>query len=168
MATPYRFEPGHRHQTAHRNWTKLRWAVFTLDGQGQIRFFGAETAPSFVFLIDGQTARLLRQPPRTRFPLPKNSEGLSGEQKSGLARKRTTVGRRPPRPMTMSSADFLPLESVSALVHRGYVFFGIFLLSRSVFHISLDPMIDSLRGPRFAVRWAFLRQSACFSAGNAF
>ena len=26
----------------------------TLDGQGRIRFFGAETAPSFVFLIDGR------------------------------------------------------------------------------------------------------------------
>ena len=38
------------------------------------------------------TARLLRQLPRTRFPLPKNSEGLSIVQKSGLARKRTTVG----------------------------------------------------------------------------
>ena len=25
----------------------------TLDEQGQIRFFGAETAPSFVFLIAG-------------------------------------------------------------------------------------------------------------------
>ena len=29
-------------------------------------------------------------------------------------------GWRPPRTMTMSSADFLPLESVFALVHRGY------------------------------------------------
>ena len=26
----------------------------TLDEQGQIRFFGAETAPSFVFLINGR------------------------------------------------------------------------------------------------------------------
>ena len=103
------------------------------------------------------SARLLRQPPRSRFPLPKNSEGLSGEQKSGLART-----------MTMSSADFLPLESVSALVHRGYVFFGIFLLSRSVFHISLDPMIDSLRGPRFAVRWAFCGKAPVFRRENVF
>ena len=29
-------------------------------------------------------------------------------------------GWRPPRTMTMSSADFLPLESVFALVHQGY------------------------------------------------
>ena len=77
-------------------------------------------------------------------------------------------GWRPPRTMTMSSADFLPLESVSALVHRGYVFFGIFLLSRSVFHISLDPMIDSLRGPRFAVRWAFCGKAPVFRRENVF
>ena len=141
---------------SYPRWTRAN-TVFRGGNRAQLRFPHCRA-----------TARLLRQPPRTRFPLPKNSEGLSGEQKSGLARKRTTVGWRPPRTMTMSSADFLPLESVFALVHRGYVFFGISLLSRSVFHISLDPMIDSLRGPRFAVRWAFLRQSACFSAGKCF
>ena len=47
------------------NGRKSAKRTVTLDGQGQIRFFGAETAPSFVFLMAGQTARLLRQPPRT-------------------------------------------------------------------------------------------------------
>ena len=89
-------------------WTRAN-TVFRSGNRAQLRFPHGRAS-----------ARLLRQPPRTRFPLPKNSGGLSSEQKSGLARKRTTVGRRPPRTMTMPSADFLPLESVSALVHRGY------------------------------------------------
>ena len=35
-------------------WGDLLPLPVTLDGQGQIRFFGAETAPSFVFLIAGR------------------------------------------------------------------------------------------------------------------
>ena len=71
-------------------------------------------------------ARRLRNPRRPLLPLPKNSEGLSGEQKLALAGKRTAAGCRPLRTRATSSADLgrrkayrpLSAEGIIGSVHR--------------------------------------------------
>lgn len=72
----------------------------TLGAQGATRFFRASRLPGGVILVAGRQARLPRLPCQEPDLLLKNSVGPASEEKPALARKRTTVGWRPPRTMT--------------------------------------------------------------------
>ena len=68
------------------------YTMLTLSVQGATRFFGAEMPSSRVILVAGRQPGCLVCLAGLPFPLPKNSEGLSGEHQLGLARKRMQVG----------------------------------------------------------------------------
>ena len=92
------------------------------------------------------------------FALRKNSEGLSGEQKSPLARKRTKVGCRPPRTMTQTRGDFCRWKACLPLSSDGIVIFaakinkthGIEIYPMilwAIFHVSSSRIVQGDRKP---------------------
>ena len=115
---------------------KRQFSSLTLDGQRQIRFFGAEIAHSFVFLIDGRQPACFVSLPghdfRSRktpedFPASKNRGWRGrGRRWGGLASAARSAETRSfgPRLSPTEDDDDVqrlsgPPESVSVLVNRG-------------------------------------------------